>query len=346
MRPKITSSAALAGKTLYIGDYGGRLIALSTTPGKVWFTQQGQRPDLRDAGGRGRSRLRPLLDRRQPDRLHDGRALSLARLDRLVRLLVPRRLGGTRLLRLLQRPLLLASPRAPAASSGLSPPAGRCPGPRSSSPASPTRADLRPDHRRRAKTRPRRPPLPARRVRPGLGQRQPAPAPRLLAGLGGRGALSEAAWLLGGRRAVLLVVAAGIGAAYVSSKREAAQDVRGSSTEEFVTTEEAAPRLRRRRPSGRAEVVWPTVSATTPSATRVAPFDLRPPFRRPGCSGARQPARVPARDRVRPPLLHEQLGCHVRRQREDRQPRLERPVGRCVASPARGRGRAPSSRHS
>ena len=40
MGAKITSSAALAGKTLYIGDYAGRLIAISTMSGKVKFTSR------------------------------------------------------------------------------------------------------------------------------------------------------------------------------------------------------------------------------------------------------------------------------------------------------------------
>ena len=62
---KITSSAAIAGRTLYIGDYGGRLLALATRTGKRRWVALGQRPRLRDAGGRGGPRLRPLVDRQQ-----------------------------------------------------------------------------------------------------------------------------------------------------------------------------------------------------------------------------------------------------------------------------------------
>ena len=52
---KITSSAAIAGRTLYIGDYGGRLHALAARTGKRALRPLGQRPRLRDAGGRRRA---------------------------------------------------------------------------------------------------------------------------------------------------------------------------------------------------------------------------------------------------------------------------------------------------
>ena len=60
---KITSSAAIAGRTLYIGDYGGRLHALATQHGQAPLRPLGQRPRLRNAGGGGGPRLRPLVDR-------------------------------------------------------------------------------------------------------------------------------------------------------------------------------------------------------------------------------------------------------------------------------------------
>ena len=60
---KVTSSAALAGSTLYIGDYCGRLLALSRANGRAALVAQRQRPRLRDAGRRRRaassSRARP-----------------------------------------------------------------------------------------------------------------------------------------------------------------------------------------------------------------------------------------------------------------------------------------------
>ena len=68
----------------------------------------------------------------------------------------------------------------------------------------------------------------------------------------------------------------------------------------------AAERLRRRAPARRAVRPEPAVPAR---------LDL------PGAS----PARVSARDRVRAPLLHEQLRRDVRRQHEDRQAGLEAP---------------------
>ena len=48
---KITSSAALAGRTLYIGDYGGRLLALAPGSGAAALVGARERPDLRHAGG-------------------------------------------------------------------------------------------------------------------------------------------------------------------------------------------------------------------------------------------------------------------------------------------------------
>ena len=46
--------------------------------------------------------------------------------------------------------------------------------------------------------------------------------------------------MIGGAVALVLLVG-GIAAGYVLYKREEAKDVRGSSTEEFVTTEEEEP---------------------------------------------------------------------------------------------------------
>ena len=86
----------------------------------------------------------------------------------------------------------------------------------------------------------------------------------------------------------LVVVAAGLAGAYVLRKREAAEDVRGSATVEFVETaepeEEPAPPPA--RPGKALEVVWPTFGYDN-ERQRVAPFDLRPPFRRIWTFGAR-----------------------------------------------------------
>ena len=86
----------------------------------------------------------------------------------------------------------------------------------------------------------------------------------------------------------LVVVAAGLAGAYVLRKREAAEDVRGSATVEFVETaepeEEPAPPPP--GPGKALEVVWPTFGYDN-ERQRVAPFDLRPPFRRIWTFGAR-----------------------------------------------------------
>ena len=80
----------------------------------------------------------------------------------------------------------------------------------------------------------------------------------------------------------LLLVALGIGGAYVLQKRRAAEDVRGSSTEEFVVTEEPAkepPPPPKPPEQAKLEVVWPTYGYDA-ERQRVASFGLRPPFRR------------------------------------------------------------------
>ena len=123
--------------------------------GQAALRPLGQRPRLRHAGCRRGSRLRPLVDRQQPDRLLHVRPLSLARRHRRLRLLLARRLGGTRLLRLLQRAALLGvreeRPRAlerPHRRAGL----GRR---RRRRRRRLCRLDLGPDHRGRREERPR-----------------------------------------------------------------------------------------------------------------------------------------------------------------------------------------------
>ena len=67
-----------------------------------------ERPDLRDAGGRGRPRVRAVVERRLADGVHDRRTRALAVLARRLRLLVAGGLGRPRLHRLVQRRLLRA----------------------------------------------------------------------------------------------------------------------------------------------------------------------------------------------------------------------------------------------
>ena len=83
-------------------------------------------------------------------------------------------------------------------------------------------------------------------------------------------------WLIGGAIAVLLLVG-GATAGYVLYKRDQAKDVRGSSTEEFVTTEAEEP-LPPPPTREQVEVVWP-LNGYDAARERVAPFDLSPPFR-------------------------------------------------------------------
>jgi outer membrane protein assembly factor BamB len=75
--------------------------------------------------------------------------------------------------------------------------------------------------------------------------------------------------------AALLLLATGVVAGYVLYKREEAADVRGSSTAEFVPTEEEEPLP---PPSEQLEVVWP-LNGYDAERQRVAPFVLTPPFR-------------------------------------------------------------------
>ena len=94
--------------------------------------------------------------------------------------------------------------------------------------------------------------------------------------------------------AVVLLVAAGIAAAYVFQKRRAAEDVRGSSTEEFVVTDEPEETLPepepeppattgaqppQPKPRPKLDIVWPTYGYDD-ERQRVAPFAHRPPYRR------------------------------------------------------------------
>jgi outer membrane protein assembly factor BamB len=86
----------------------------------------------------------------------------------------------------------------------------------------------------------------------------------------------------------VVLLAAGAAAVYVWDKREAAEDVRGSSTVEFVETEEPEEEPPASPPPGRVGpgIVWPTYGYDN-ERQRVARFGLRPPFRRIWTFGAR-----------------------------------------------------------
>ncbi len=132
-------------------------------------------------------------------------------------------------------------------------------------------------------------------------------------------------WLaLGG---VIILVAAGLAVAYVVQKQRSARDVRGSSTEEFVSSEEPPAKP----PPREASVLWPTFGYS-PERRRVAPFELTPPFRRVWMFRARSLLEFP------PALAHGRLffsnndGVMFGISATTGKRAWKRPVGRCVAS--------------
>jgi outer membrane protein assembly factor BamB len=73
--------------------------------------------------------------------------------------------------------------------------------------------------------------------------------------------------------AVVLLLLAGALVGYVLYKRHEARNIRGSSTQEFVTTE--APKPVHRTPA----IVWPTYGYDAERVKAVTGFHLRPPYR-------------------------------------------------------------------
>ena len=72
---KITSSAAITGGTLFIGDYCGRRLAVRTRDGRTRLDRRRQRQGLRHARRARPARVRAVLDRRLADRVLDRRPL-------------------------------------------------------------------------------------------------------------------------------------------------------------------------------------------------------------------------------------------------------------------------------
>ncbi len=100
---KITSSAAITGRMLFIGDYCGQG---ARRPHEEWaenLDPRCEREGLRHAGGNRPARVRAVVDRRVLDGVLDRRPLPLACRHGLLRLLVARGLGRPRVLRLVQR---------------------------------------------------------------------------------------------------------------------------------------------------------------------------------------------------------------------------------------------------
>jgi outer membrane protein assembly factor BamB len=98
-------------------------------------------------------------------------------------------------------------------------------------------------------------------------------------------------WFIVGTIAVVLL-GGGIVAGYVLYKRDRAADVRGSSTEEFVTTGEEEPPPAPPPTAEKLEVVWPQ-NGYDAERNRVGPFALKPPFRRVWTFKARQLVEFP-----------------------------------------------------
>src|SRR4051812_8544281 len=75
--------------------------------------------------------------------------------------------------------------------------------------------------------------------------------------------------------ALVVLVLLGVAAGYFLYKRHQSRNIRGSSTEEFVTTEAAPPP--KPRPEG---IVWPMYGYDEQRVRAVTGFDLKPPFRK------------------------------------------------------------------
>jgi hypothetical protein len=99
--------------------------------------------------------------------------------------------------------------------------------------------------------------------------------------------MSRRRWLVAASGAALAAVAAGSG--YVLAVHEAGEDVRGSATVEFVTTDVPAPppapvrprtRTDRTKPPRSTAVSWATYGYDARRLRAARGIDLRPPFRR------------------------------------------------------------------
>ena len=100
--------------------------------------------------------------------------------------------------------------------------------------------------------------------------------------------MSRRRWLVGAGGAVLAALAAGSG--YVLAVRDAGEDIRGSATVEFVTSDVPAPPPAATQPPGRsvdqrvpprsATVSWPTYGYDARRLRTARGIDLRPPFRK------------------------------------------------------------------
>ena len=131
---------------------------------------------------------------------------------------------------------------------------------------------------------------------------------------------------------VLVLLVLGAVGAYVFVKRDRAADVRGSSTEEFVTTEEeepapAPPPVKGEKPA----IVWP-LNGYDAQRNRVGPFALRPPFRRVWTFRARQLLEFPPAIAYGRLYFTNNSGVMFAVNATTGKRAWKKPVGRCVAA--------------
>ena len=95
------------GRALYLGDYCGRVLALDRANGQLLWTASAGSPVYGTSAVAGGRVFVPSRDAGCALRLHDERAVPLARPDGRARVLGARRLAGPGLLRLLHRAAVL-----------------------------------------------------------------------------------------------------------------------------------------------------------------------------------------------------------------------------------------------
>ena len=134
---------------------------------------------------------------------------------------------------------------------------------------------------------------------------------------------------------VLLLIGLGAGAAYVFYKRDKAADVRGSSTEEFVTTEEPEPKPPPKKENRRP---WPTYGYDN-ARQHISPYDHRPPYKRLWTIDAHDTLEFPPTVGYGRVYLAQQKGLFFALDAKTGKPDWKRSNGRCAASsPTIGKG--------
>ncbi len=142
-------------------------------------------------------------------------------------------------------------------------------------------------------------------------------------------------WLLVGG-VVVVLLAGGLVAGYVLYKRDKGADVRGSSTEEFVTTGPEEPPPASPPKAEKLEVVWP-LNGYDAGRNRVGPFPLKPPFRRVWTFKARQLVEFPPAVAYGRLYFANNSGVMFAINTKTGRRAWKQPIGRCVAaSPAAG----------